>query len=248
MRPLNVLIGCEASGIVRDAFIAHGHSAVSCDLRPTERPGPHYQGDVRDLLHPGLWDLAIFHPDCTYLTSAAEWLYKDSVSVNLKPGTLYGAARWAAREEAIEFVDTLWNAPIPFIAIENPVGVLGTRWRKADQWIQPYEFGHDASKRTGLWLKGLPPIVIDPARRFPGRIVEHNGKQVERWGNQTDSGQNRLSPAADRWSERSETYPGIAAAWADQWGRYVSAWLDEAEACIDILAGIHCGGPSQYRS
>lgn len=112
-------------------------------------------------------------------------------------------------------------APVPRIAIENPVGAIGTRIRAADQFVQPYDFGDDASKRTGLWLKGLPPLVIDPAKRFSGRLVEWprgSGKMVERWSNQTDSGQNRLGPSADRWAARSVTYAGIARAMARQWG------------------------------
>lgn len=118
-------------------------------------------------------------------------------------------------EDALEFVRLLMNAPIPRIAIENPVGAISTRIRKPDQIIQPYQFGDDASKRTCLWLKGLPKLV--PTSVVPGRVVTANGKQVERWANQTDSGQNKLGPSEERWKLRSKTYQGIANAMAQQW-------------------------------
>jgi hypothetical protein len=173
---------------------------------------------VRDLLHDGLWDLMIAHPDCTYLTNSAAWAYGDGpYHQNVKPGTLVGAARRAARVEALDFVRLLLDAPVPRIALENPVGAIGTAIRPATQYIQPYEYGDDASKITGLWLKNLPPLA--PTARVPGRIVTHNGKQVERWGNQTDSGQNKLTPSADRWKERARTYQGWADAMAEQWGK-----------------------------
>lgn len=195
---MRVLVACEFSGVVRDAFIALGHEAMSCDLLPTESQGPHYQGDVRDILGDG-YDLMIAHPDCTYLCSSG----------------LHWNKRVPGREEktlqALEFVRELMAAPIPRIAIENPVGRIGTAIRKADQFIQPYEFGHDASKRTGLWLKNLPKLkatgYVQP------RVV--NGR--ERWGNQTDSGQNRHGPSDDRWKLRAITYGGIAKAMATQW-------------------------------
>lgn len=208
---MKVLVACEYSGIVRDAFLARGHDAMSCDILPTESPGPHYQGDVRDVLGDG-WDVMIAHPPCTYLTSAAEWAYKDVQTKRIKPGTLIGAARRRAREEAIAFVMMLANADIPNIAIENPVGVLSSRWRKPDQIIQPWQFGHDASKATCLWLKSLAPLV--PTQIVEPRII--NGRK--RWSNQTDSGQNKLPPSKDRWKVRSATYAGIAEAMADQWG------------------------------
>lgn len=119
---------------------------------------------------------------------------------------------------ALDFVRKLLDAPIPKIALENPIGCIGTQIRKASQIIQPYEFGDDASKRTCLWLKGVPLLIKDPAQRLPGRKVLHNGKTVERWANQTDSGQNKLGPSEDRWAERSVTYPGIATAMAQRWG------------------------------
>lgn len=218
---MKVLIACEYSGIVRDEFIKRGHDAISCDLLPTERPGPHYQGDVRDLLNnPRGYDLLIGFPDCTYLTNSAAWAYTDGpYHQKVKPGTLVGAARREAREKALDFFNTLLWAPIPRIALENPVGVVSTRIRPADQYIHPYEFGADASKKTGLWLVNLPCLKADPANRVEGRFVEvAGGRLVERWANQTDSGQNRLSPGARRWIDRARTYKGIAEAMAEQWG------------------------------
>lgn len=202
---MKVLISCEFSGTVRDAFIARGHEALSCDLLPSLKPGPHYQGDVKDVLYDG-WDLMIAHPPCTYLTvSGLHWNKRNP-------------ERAAKTEEGLEFVRLLMDAPIPKIAIENPVSCISSRIRKPDQIIQPYQFGHDASKKTCLWLKGLPPLPLDPALRFPGRMVLNNGKMVERWSNQTDSGQNRLGPSEDRWAIRSLTYQGIANAMASTWG------------------------------
>lgn len=193
-----VLVACEYSGTVRDAFIRAGHEAMSCDLLPTDVPGPHYQGDVRDVLG-DKWDLMVAHPPCTYLCSSGLHWNKRI------PG------REAQTETALAFVRLLLDAPIPRIALENPVGRIGTAIRKADQAIHPFEFGHDASKRTCLWLKNLPPLK--PTLYIPPRMV--NGKP--RWANQTDSGQNRLGPSEDRWKIRSETYVGIAEAMAAQW-------------------------------
>ena len=207
---MKVLIACEYSGRVREAFRKLGHDAWSCDLLPAEDSNPyHYQCDVREIIGNG-WDLLIAHPDCTYLCrSGLHWN---------KRGTLVdGRPRQELTEEALDFVRFLMAAPVSRIAIENPIGCIGTRIRKADQIIQPYEYGEDASKATCLWLKGLP--LLQPTRRVPGRIVTHNGKNVERWANQTDSGQNRLPPSADRWKQRARTYQGWADAFADQWGR-----------------------------
>ena len=196
---MRVLVACEYSGRVRDAFIAQGHDALSCDLLPTEVPGPHYEGDVRDVIGNG-WDLMIAHPPCTYLCSSGlHWNKR-------RP------ERAAQTEAALEFVKLLMNAPIGRIALENPVGCISTRIRKPEQTIQPYWFGDDASKATCLWLKNLP--LLRPTQMVEGRFV--NGKR--RWANQTDSGQNRLPPSSDRWKQRSETYLGIAAAMAAQWG------------------------------
>ena len=194
---MRVLIACESSGMVRDAFRARGHDAWSCDLLPA--PGAHYQGDVRDLIG-GPWDLMIAHPPCTYLSSSGmHW-------------TTRGLRDPALTEDSLAFVQLLMDAPVERICIENPVGAISTRIRKPDQIVQPYQHGDDASKRTCLWLKGLP--LLRPTRMVEPRIV--NGKP--RWSNQTDSGQNRLGPSADRWKIRSQTYPGIAQAMADQWG------------------------------
>lgn len=200
---MRVLIACESSGTVRDAFLRRGFDAMSCDLLPTEVPGPHYQGDVRDVLYDG-WDLLIGHPPCTYLSvSGMHW-------------TARGLRDPQLTEDALAFAKLLMDAPIERVAIENPASVISTRIRPKDQSIQPHQFGHDASKTTWLWLKNLPKLV--PTQRVPGRLVEYNGKMVERWANQTDSGQNRLPPSKDRWRERSKTYAGIADAMADQWG------------------------------
>lgn len=197
---MRVLVACESSGVVRDAFSALGHEATSCDLLPSSAPGSHVVGDVKDILNDG-WDLLIAHPPCTYLSvSGMHW-------------TARGLRDPALTENALDFVRLLMQSPIEKIAIENPVSVISTRIRKPDQIIQPYQFGHDASKKTCLWLKNLAPLT--PTKFIPPRIV--NGKA--RWSNQTDSGQNRLTPSADRWKKRSETYVGIAAAMANAWGR-----------------------------
>lgn len=209
---MRVLVGCEMSGRVRDAFIRKGHDAVSCDLKPSMTPGPHIQGDVLDVLGDG-WDMAIFFPDCTYLTGSAEWAYTDGpYHQKVKPGTPVGAERRELRVAAVAFVKRLMSSQIKRKALENPVGVLSRLYRKPDQIIHPYHFGEDASKRTCLWLDNLPKLR--PTGFVEPRMV--NGKP--RWGNQTDSGQNRLGPSNDRAEIRSLTYPGIAAAMAEQWG------------------------------
>ncbi len=215
---MRILMACEYSGRVREAFRRRGHDAWSCDFEAAEDGSRyHLQCDLRDILHDG-WDMMICFPTCTFLTYAAEWCYRDVQTKKLSPGKLYGAARRSAREEAVEFCKMLMAAPIPRKAMENPRGVLSQRYRPHDQIIQPYDFGEDASKATCLWLEGLPPLVADPANRYPGRIVTYKGRQVERWYNQTDSGQNKLTPSATRWKERSRTYQGIADAMAEQWG------------------------------
>lgn len=208
---MRVLVGMEFSGRVRDAFLAAGHDAMSCDLLPTEVPGPHHQGDVFDIVGDG-WDLAIFHPDCTYLTCSAEWAYGDGpYHQKLKPETLVGAARREAREAAVAQFLRIMALPIDRIVAENPVGVLSSRYRRPDQVVHPHWFGDDASKATCLWLKGVPPLAA--TCRVEPRMV--GGRP--RWGNQTDGGQNRLSPGPDRWKDRARTYPGLAAAMAAQW-------------------------------
>lgn len=220
---MKILIGCECSGVVRDAFIAAGHEAVSCDLQPSVRPGPHFQQDLLELLRMtrGYWDMAIFHPPCDYLATCAAWAFCDpdftkypgvGYHQRVKPGTLTGLKRRIAREDAVAFVFALWNCGIPKIAIENPVGVLSKRLGRPTQIIQPHQFGDDASKATCLWLKGLPPLA--PTLNIPPRMV--NG--LPRWANQTDSGQNKLSPSDDRASVRAVTYQGIADAMPPQWG------------------------------
>lgn len=197
---MRVLVACEYSGTVRDAFIRAGHSAMSCDLFDTDAPGSHYKGDVRDLLVPGSWDLMIAHPPCTYLSvSGMHW-------------TARGLRDPQLTEDALKFVRLLMAAPIDRIAVENPISVISSRIRKPDQIVHPHQFGHDASKATCLWLKGLPALI--PTNHVAPRIVD--GKK--RWSNQTDSGQNRLPPSDDRWKIRSETYTGIADAMAAQWG------------------------------
>lgn len=218
---MRVLIGCEQFGKMREAFRARGHDAWSCDLQPARDGSPfHFHGDVLAVLNKG-WDLAIFHPDCTYLTCSAEWAYKDpdfdrypgvGYHQKLKPGTLFGAERRKARADAVAFVKRLRAAPIPRIAIENPIGHLSQHIGRADQTVQPHEFGDDASKATSFWLTNLPLLVA--TKHVAPRMV--SGKP--RWANQTDGGQNKLPPSADRAMLRAATYPGIAAACADQWG------------------------------
>lgn len=196
---MRVLIACEYSGAVRDAFIRAGHAAMSCDLLPTDAAGPHYQGDVRDVIGDG-WDLMVAHPPCTYLCSSGlHWNKR-------RP------ERAQQTEDALAFVRMLLDAPIERIALENPIGCISTRIRKPTQTIQPWQFGHDASKATCLWLKNLAPLA--PTQTIEPRMVDGR----KRWANQTDSGQNRLPPSADRWKIRSETYQGIADAMATQWG------------------------------
>ena len=192
---MKVLVACEYSGIVREAFALKGHNAWSCDLLPTDQPSDkHIQGDVLEIIN-DKWDLIIAHPPCTHL----------SVS---------GASRWAEKvadgrqQAAIKFVEDIWEANCPFIALENPVGALSTRSKlgKASQYIQPYEFGHAEQKKTGLWLKGLPKListdVIDVSN------LPDNKRQRLHY----------LPPSKDRWKIRSTTFQGIANAMADQWG------------------------------
>ncbi len=180
---MRVLIACEFSGTVRDAFTRAGHDATSCDLLPSESPGRHYQGDVRDVLRDG-WDMMIAHPPCTHLAvSGARW-FKD---------------KQAEQEEALAFVRLLLDAPIPRIALENPVSIISSRIRKPDQIIQPWMFGHGETKATCLWLQGLPPLR-------PTNIVDGREARIH-----------KMPPSADRWKERSKTYQGVAQAMAEQW-------------------------------
>lgn len=193
---MRVLVACEHTGVVRDAFRDLGVDAWSCDILPAS--GHHLEGDVRHYLNNG-WDLMIGHPPCTTLTVAAAWCMYHPEDRELPADQRRPHPRYPDRREeqdkAAAFFLSLYNADIPHIAIENPVGVMSTRFRKPDQIIQPYEFGEDASKKTCLWLKNLPPLAKDPRDRFYGRITA-DGK--ERWSNQTDSGQNRLGPSEDR--------------------------------------------------
>jgi hypothetical protein len=218
---MRVLIGCERSGVVRRAFRAAGHDAWSCDLVPAADGDPHHlQCDVLSVLDDG-WDMALFHPDCTFFTNSAAWAFRDpdydrwpgiGYHQKIRPGTLTGAARRAARNRDAAFVVRLVNCPIPRIAIENPHGWLARLLGPASQVIQPNQFGDDASKATCLWLYDLPPL--QPTAAVAPRWI--NGRP--RWANQTDSGQNRLSPSDTRAMDRAATYPGIADAMVKQWG------------------------------
>lgn len=183
---MKILIACEYSGKVRDAFIAKGHDAISCDILPTEKPGPHYAGDVRDILSDN-WDMLIGFPPCTHLASSGARWFKEKQADG-------------RQQEGIDFFMLLADANIPRICLENPVGVMSTHYRKPDQIIQPWQFGHGETKATCLWLKGLPNLV-------PTNIVE--GREPRMW---------KLPPSKDRAKIRSETYQGIADAMADQWG------------------------------
>lgn len=156
---MRILVACEYSGRVREAFRKLGHDAYSCDILPADDGSPyHYQCDVAEVIGLG-WDMMIAHPPCTYLTIAAEWAYNDVQTKNIKPGTLIGEARRQARNEALAFFKMLYDAPIKRICVENPVGVVPSRLGiPSTQTIQPHMFGEDASKATCLWLKGLPKL------------------------------------------------------------------------------------------
>lgn len=204
---MKVLVACEFSGIVRDAFLAAGHDAMSCDLLPTERPGPHYQGDVRDVLGNG-YDLMIAHPPCTHLAvSGARW---------------FAEKRRDGRQQAgIDFFLLFTQTNIPRVCIENPICIMSKLYRKPDQVIQPFWFGHEAQKATCLWLTGLPPLT-------PTKIVDRGQIYVDPRGNKHGgvhtlrakvgySAMMLLPATPDRWKIRSRTFPGIAAAMAKQW-------------------------------
>ncbi len=184
---MKVLIACEYSGVVREQFMRGGVDAMSCDLLPTEVPGPHYQGDVRDVLdYP--WDLMIAHPPCTHL-SVSGARHFDSKRMD------------GRQQSAASFFMMLAKSDIPMVAIENPVCVMSRLYRKPDQVIQPWQFGHGETKATCLWLKGLP-------RLRPTNIVDGREARIH-----------HMPPSADRWKERSRTYQGIAEAMASQWGK-----------------------------
>jgi len=196
---MKVLIACEYSGTVRDAFIKAGHDAMSCDLLPTDVAGPHHQGDVTDILNDG-WDLIIAHPPCTYMTnSGVSWLYKDP-------------ARWALLNDAAAFFNLLLDAPVNRIAVENPImhkyakERIGNR--KQDQVVQPWMFGHMEQKGTCLWLKNLPLLTATNNVKAEMLLLPDNERQRLHY----------LSPGPDRWKLRSKTYQGIADAMAAQWG------------------------------
>ena len=195
---MKILVACEYSGRVREAFIAKGHEVTSCDFEPSEDNSPnHYQGDIRDLLTQQ-WDLMIAHPPCTYLTVSANKWFKDQPE--RKSGALVGQARRDARDEAIEFFMFLYNQPVEKIAIENPIGTMSSRFRRPNQVIQPWMFGHGETKATCLWTKGLTNLQ-------PTNIVSGREQRLH-----------KLPPGEDRWKERSRTFQGIADAMASQWG------------------------------
>lgn len=195
---MRVLVACEYSGRVRDAFIERGHDAMSCDILPTDSLGPHYQGDVFDILGDG-WDLMIAHPPCTYLTNSGVChLHTDPT-------------RWAALDEGAAFFKALWEAPIPKIAVENPIPHKYASERigaKYTQIIQPWMFGHPEKKATCLWLKGLPPLVpTDNVKKEMEALPKNQRERIH-----------YLSPGPDRWKLRSTTFLGIAKAMGEQWG------------------------------
>lgn len=213
-----VLIGYSACPLTRTAFEAQGHDVWTCDLLPARDNSPkHLQGDIWEVALNQPWDFAVLHPMCTYLTCSAAWAFGEGpYHQKVKPGTLVGADRRAARDEALENFAKLLALPFP-VAIENPgTSFVSKAIRKPSQIIHPWQFGDDASKGTGFWLSDGVPLLV-PTEYVEPRIVDGR----PRWANQTDSGQNRLSPSENRWLERSATYPGIAAAMGDQWGRWL---------------------------
>jgi len=204
-----VLVACEFSATVRDAFRAAGHDAVSCDILPTENPaGPHMQRDVREVLGDG-WHMMIAHPPCTYIAACQLWRCQRD------------PAREAKRQESLEFVRDLAAAPIDRACIENPKSCIGTE-RAAPgfdpQRVQPYQFGHDHSKETYLWRRNLPELSADPADYVEPRVIQYKGKAVTRGAHQSPCGADRMGPSPDRGHNRSRFFAGIAQAMADQWG------------------------------
>lgn len=188
---VKVLVACEFSGVVRDAFLAEGHDAISCDLLPTEREGPHYQGDVKDILYDD-WDLLIAHPPCTYLAvSGARWMINNP-------------ERQQKQKEALDFVRLLLDAPVPHIALENPISVISTRVRKPNQILQPWRFGHGETKAICIWWKNLERLISTD-------IVSGREARVH-----------KEPPSKDRWKNRSRFFTGIAKAMAQQWGALCS--------------------------
>jgi len=193
---MRVLIACEYSGRVRDAFLRRGHDAMSCDLLPTEVEGPHYQGPVEDVLNDG-WDLMIAHPPCTHLAVS---------------GAKHFAAKRAdgRQQAALAFVQMLMDAPIERWCIENPVSVISSQIKKPDQIIQPWEHGHEHQKKTCLWLKNLPLLEPTKVVSKGDFVVTSGGKKLPAWYS--------LPPSPDRWKQRSRTFQGIADAMSQQWG------------------------------
>ena len=191
---MKVLVACEYSGTVRDAFIKRGHDAISCDILPTDSPGPHYQGDVRDILNDG-WDIMIAHPPCTHLAvSGAAWFAEKRADGRQQTG--------------IDFFLEMINANVPKICVENPICIMSSVYRKPDQIIQPYMFGHPESKKTCLWLKNLPKLTPTMNVKSEYDLLPKNQRERIHY----------LPPSEDRWKLRSLTYPGIADAMATQWG------------------------------
>jgi len=197
---MKVLVACEYSGAVRDAFRAFGHDAISCDLLPSVAPGPHHQGDVLPLLEQE-WDIVLAFPPCTDLASS---------------GAKHFATKRAdgRQQRSIEFFMRFAEAPQNRLAIENPVGIMSSEWRKPDQIIQPWQFGHKATKTTCLWLKNLPQLIPTAIVGKGARHITSGGKSLPAWYN--------LPPSPERWKIRSATFPGIAAAMAAQWGNLQS--------------------------
>lgn len=225
-----VLIGYSACPLTRASFEAQGHDVWTCDLLPArDNSSKHYQCDVWEVLGMN-WDMAVLHPMCTYLAVSSSWALKDAdfcrypgvgYHQKVKTSTLTGSARRAAQAAEFDNFRKLLALPYP-VAIENPApSSLNTNVRPPSQVIHPHQFGDDASKGTGLWLTGDIPKLTHTQQVAPRWVRGKNGV-LPRWANQTDSGQNNLSPGEDRWLQRSATYPGIAAAMGDQWG----SWLN----------------------
>lgn len=218
---MKILVMYESSGTVREAFRAKGHDAFSLDVQPADDGSPHHfemdADEMMTLIESGEtdFDLIIAHPPCTYLTISAEWAYKDGpFHQKIGPDVLTGECRRQARCDALRTVQRIMNLPVAKICIENPVGAISKAIRKPDQYIQPYQFGHNASKKTGLWLKGLE--LLESTESIEPDYY-HEGKP--RWGNQTPNGATKLGPSSDRWKVRSKTYLGIAEAMANQWSK-----------------------------
>ena len=186
---MRVLVACEFSGIVRDAFIAKGHNAISCDLLPTEKPGPHYQGDVFDIINDG-FDLMIAHPPCTHLAVSGARHFAEKIKLGLQ-------------QEALEFVRALMDSAIPKICIENPVSVISTKIRKSDQIIQPWQFGHGETKKTCLWLKNLPLLMATNIVNGRESRIHKMPPSSDRWKNRSRTFQGIADAMAGQWGSLS---------------------------------------------